>query len=228
MQPGVRALNDLAGYAQTDAVRLASLRDHGSVSALPEESAVLVVVVAAVGAEGIRPTAWSSDAARDDRDLVQEWQKLRDVVAVSAGQRHRERDDLAVGDDVGLTARPCAVDRAGAALGPRRAARTWEESIAARDQSSWFFDRTSFSSMTCSRSQTPASFQAASRRRQTVPEPNPNLWGRYSHWMPVCRHGPSSAASSRACSRSAPKAQRQTSDWRRGRDGCRHHEWRRP
>jgi hypothetical protein len=66
---------------------------------------------------------------------------LGDVVAVAAGQRHRERDALAVGDEVVLAARACAVDRAGSAFGPRRAARTWEESITARDQSSWFFER---------------------------------------------------------------------------------------
>jgi hypothetical protein len=49
---------------------------------------------------------------------------LGDVVAVAAGQRHRERDALAVGEDVVLAARTCTVDRAGTALGPLRAART--------------------------------------------------------------------------------------------------------
>ncbi len=83
--------------------------------------------------------------SRHWRDLVQQRQQLGDIVAVSAGQRHRERDALAVGDDVVLIARPCAVDRAGSASGPLRAARTWEESITARDQSSWFFDRSLFS-----------------------------------------------------------------------------------
>ncbi|GHC95008.1 hypothetical protein GCM10010309_80910 [Streptomyces violaceochromogenes] len=70
---------------------------------------------------------------------------MSDVVAVSASQRDRERDALAVGDDVVLTARPCAVDWAGPAFGPRRAARTWDESITALDQSSWFFERSFFS-----------------------------------------------------------------------------------
>jgi L-fuconate dehydratase len=49
---------------------------------------------------------------------------LGDVVAVAAGQRHCERDALAVGEDVVLAARPCAVDRAGPAFGPLRAALT--------------------------------------------------------------------------------------------------------
>ena len=36
-------------------------------------------------------------------------------------------------------------------------------------------------------SQTPASFHAASRRQQVMPEPNPSSYGRCSHWIPVCR-----------------------------------------
>lgn len=64
-----------------------------------------------------------------------------------------------------LAARPCVVDRAGAACRLLRTARAWEESIIARDQSSWFFDGSLFSSW-CSFSQTPASFQAARRRQR--------------------------------------------------------------
>ncbi|KQX77036.1 hypothetical protein ASD48_38270 [Streptomyces sp. Root1310] len=73
-----------------------------------------------------------------------------DVVAIAAGQRHRERDALSVDDEVVLAVRTCAVDRAGSAFGPRRAARTCEESITALDQSSWSFDRSFSSSSTCS------------------------------------------------------------------------------
>jgi hypothetical protein len=100
--------------------------------------------VAAVGEEHVQPSAWASDDAGHGWDLVQQGQELGDVVAVSAGQRHRERDALAVGEDVVFAARPCAVDRAGTAFGPLRAARTWEESITARDQSSCFADRSFF------------------------------------------------------------------------------------
>lgn len=107
--------------------------------------------------------------------------------AVAAGRRHRERDALSVDDGTVLAARPCAVDRAGTAFGPRRAARTCEESITARSQSSQFFDRSFSGSNTCNWSQTPASFQAARRPQQVVPEPKPSSWGKHSHWMPVCR-----------------------------------------
>ncbi|WP_376775766.1 SOS response-associated peptidase family protein [Kitasatospora gansuensis] len=51
-----------------------------------------------------------------------------------------------------LAAPPCAVDRAGTAFGPRRAARAWLESITARDQSNCPADRNSSSRTRCSRS----------------------------------------------------------------------------
>ena len=146
VQSGDRPLDHPPEGGQAGAVRLAPLGDRGPDAALAQEPAVLVVVVAAVGEEHVGSSARPADDSRDRWDLVQQGQELGDVVAVSAGQRHGERDALAVGEDVVLAARPCAVDRAGSAFGPLRAARTWEESITARDQSSWFFDRSLFSS----------------------------------------------------------------------------------
>ena len=186
VQPGDRALYYPAENAQAGAVFDASFGDDRADAAVPEQAAVLVVVVGAVGEQGIGSASGSADDACHGRNLVQQRQQLRDVVAVSAGQRHRERDALGVGEDVVLAARPCAVDRAVSAFGPRRAARTWEESITARDQSSLFAARSRFSSTRCSASHTPASFHAARRRQQVMPEPKPSSCGRYSHWMPVC------------------------------------------
>jgi hypothetical protein len=186
VQPGDGALDDVPENAQAGAVWLASFRDHRADPALPEQAPVHVVVVAAVGQQRVRASAGPADQPRDCRDLVEQGQELGDIVAVAAGQRDRERDALAVDDEVVLAARPCAVDRAGPAFGPRRAARTWEESITARDQSSFFAARSFFSSTRCSSSQSPASFHAARRRQQVMPEPKPSSCGRYSHWMPVC------------------------------------------
>lgn len=186
MQPGEGAFDDPAGDAQGGAVWPAAFGDRGSDASFPLQSPVLVVVVAVVREEHVRPSPWSADGAGDRWDLVEQGQELGDVVAVSAGQRHRERDALAVGEDVVLAARPCSVDRAGTAFGLRRAALTWEESITALDQSSFFADRSFFSSTRCSFSQTPASFQAARRLQQVIPEPKPSSCGRYSHWIPVC------------------------------------------
>ncbi|GAX56576.1 hypothetical protein SO3561_08144 [Streptomyces olivochromogenes] len=165
VQPGDRAPDDVAEDAQAGAVWL---------------------VVAAVGQQCVGASARSADQAGDRRDLVEQGQELGDIVVISAGQRCRERDALPVDDDVVLAARTSAVDRAGSAFGPRRAALTWEESITALDQSSLSFDRSLSSSSTCNWPQTLASFQAASRRQQVIPEPKPNSCGRYSRWMPVC------------------------------------------
>ncbi|ANP51763.1 hypothetical protein AVL59_21170 [Streptomyces griseochromogenes] len=109
--------------------------DHRFDGLGPDEPAVLVVVVAAVCEQRLGPPARASDQAWDRRGLVQQGQELGDVVAVSAGQRHCERDALAFDEDMMFTARPCAVDRTRPAFGPRRAARAWEESVTARDQS---------------------------------------------------------------------------------------------
>lgn len=122
-------------------------------SALPERASVFVVVVAA---QCVGFLSWSAGDADDGRDLVEHRQELSHVIAVSAGQRDRERDALRVDHEVVLAARPGGVDRAGPAFGPLRAARTWEESITARGQSSWFLDPSSLSSTACRRSHTPA------------------------------------------------------------------------
>ncbi|KOG29337.1 hypothetical protein ADK37_37145 [Streptomyces resistomycificus] len=77
------------------------------------------MVVATAGEEHVGSTSWSAHDSRDRWDLVEQGQQLGDVVAVAAGQRHRERDALPVGDDMVLAARPCTVDRTGPAFGPR-------------------------------------------------------------------------------------------------------------
>lgn len=86
VQPGDRALHDVAEDAQAGAVGLAALRDHRSDPAGPKQAPVLVVVVAAVGQQRVGAPGWPADAARDGRDLVEQWQGLGDVVAVPAGQ----------------------------------------------------------------------------------------------------------------------------------------------
>ena len=186
VEPGDRALYNPAMNTEAGAVRDAAPGDHRFDALSPDQAAVLVVVIATVPEQDVRPSTRSSHASRDRGDLGEQWHQLGDVVAISAGQGHRERDALPVDEDVVLAARPRAVDRAGTAFGPRRAARTWEESITARDQSNCFAARNLASSTTCSRSQTPASFHAASRRQHVMPEPKPSSCGRYSHWIPVC------------------------------------------
>lgn len=93
-QPGDRPLGDPAESAQASGVRLATLDDRRPDATLPQESAVLVVAVAAVGEEHVRPPARSADDYGHGRDPVQQRQKLGGVVAVSAGQRHSSSDTI--------------------------------------------------------------------------------------------------------------------------------------
>lgn len=186
VEPDNRALDSPAMAFKAGAGRYSTAGDDRFDALRPDQPAVLVVVIAAVAEQDVGPSTGSSHESRDRRDLGEQGQQLGNDIAVSAGQGHRERDALPVDEDVVLAARPCAIDRAGTVFGPRRAARTGEESITARDQSSCFAARNRASSTTCSLSQTPASFQAASRRQHVMPEPKHSSCGRYSHWIPVC------------------------------------------
>ncbi|KAF5998919.1 hypothetical protein BOG92_051280 [Streptomyces sp. WAC00263] len=70
---------------------LASFGNERADTAGPEQTLVLVVVVAPVCQQRVGPASGAADGAGHGRDLVQQRQQPRDVVAVSAGQRHRER-----------------------------------------------------------------------------------------------------------------------------------------
>ncbi|GGY98231.1 hypothetical protein GCM10010385_55180 [Streptomyces geysiriensis] len=74
----------------------------------------------------------------------------------------------------------------GARVLPPFSALTWEESTTQRDQSRRAAAFSSASKISCSRCQTPASFQSRSLRQHDMPDPKPRSLGRYSHWIPVC------------------------------------------
>jgi hypothetical protein len=117
VEPGEGALDDPAVAAEPGAVLGLAASDHGLDAALPDEPAVLVVVVAAVGDQGCRPASGAAEAATDGRYRIEQFDQLRDVVAVAAGERPGERDAAAVYEQVVLAAAPAAVDRAGTRLG---------------------------------------------------------------------------------------------------------------
>jgi hypothetical protein len=60
--------------------------DHWPDAALPDQSPVLVVVIASVGHHAVRASTWLAGLAAHRRDGVQQRQQLGDVVAVAAGQ----------------------------------------------------------------------------------------------------------------------------------------------
>jgi hypothetical protein len=86
------------------------------------------VVVAAVGVDLAGASPRPATPATDRWDRVQQRQQLGDVVAVAAGQDHRQGDAGGVGDQVVLAAQPAPVDRAGTGEVPPFSARRCEES----------------------------------------------------------------------------------------------------
>lgn len=86
MKPGEGVLQDPAGLAQAGSVRGATAGDFRSYPLAPEESLVLVEVVAVVGEQApwavVRPSAQATNAG----DGIDERHQLGDIVPVTAGQ----------------------------------------------------------------------------------------------------------------------------------------------
>jgi len=117
VEPGEGALDDPAVAAQAGAVLGLAAGDHGFDAALPDESAVLVVVVVAVGdhAVGTPPRPAADTAYR--RYGVEQRDQLGDVVAVAARDREGERDPGRVDEEVLFRAGPASVHWARARFG---------------------------------------------------------------------------------------------------------------
>ena len=136
VEPGEGALDDPAVLSQRGAVGGLAPGDHGFDAAFPDQPAVLVVVVAAVGKQRLGSSPRSADAAADGRHLVEECEQLADVVAVTARERPRERDPAAVYEEVVLAACPAAIDGAGTRFRAPFFAWMWLPSTTARSHSS--------------------------------------------------------------------------------------------
>lgn len=104
VQMGEAALDDPALAAQPGAVRDAAARDDRLDVASPEQAAVLVEVIAAVGQDDVGLLARAPDLASDWASVqrVEQRHELGDVVAVAAGQRDGQRDARRVDEQVVL------------------------------------------------------------------------------------------------------------------------------
>lgn len=167
------ALDDPALAAQSGAVLDAAAGDHRLDAPCPEQAAVLVMVVAAVGEYEVGLLA-RSPRLSGDRPGVQQGQQrqqLGDVVAVAAGQGDGQRDAAGVDEQVVFGARAGTIDRGGPRQEPPKSARTWEPSTDARDQSIAPAALSLVSICWCRASQTPACCQSRRRRQHVTPEP---------------------------------------------------------
>ena len=111
VQPGEGAFDDPAVTAEPGAVLGLAAGDDRFDAALPDEAAVLVVVVATVGEQRRGSASWPADAAADGRHSVEQLDQLGDVVAVAAGERPGQRQPAAVYEEVMLAAPAAAIDR---------------------------------------------------------------------------------------------------------------------
>lgn len=170
VQPGEGALNHPANLAQSGTMDDAASGDHGLDTALPEQAAVLVEVVASVGVQPPGPAAGSSTQTPDRRYCVQQGQELGDIVPVAARERHGERRSVTVDDQVVLGAGARPIDGRGANVILPLSARTCDPSTAQSSRSKRPARRNSSSRTACRRGQTPASVQSRSRRQAVTPE----------------------------------------------------------
>jgi hypothetical protein len=204
VEPGEGALDDPAVVSEARAVLGLAARDHGLDPARADEAAVLVVVVAAVGAQGIRSTARSATAATHCRDRVEQRDQLGDVVAVAARDREGERSSVRVDEEVLLGAGTASINRARARFGAPFFAWTCDESTTARDHSISPAARSRSNSSACNLSQTPARCHSSSRRQHVTPEPKPSSGGKCCQAIPVCRTNRIPCNASRSSSRLRP------------------------
>jgi len=117
VQPGEGALDDPAIAAQAGAVRGAATGDLGFDAAAAQFAPVLVVVVAAVSAQSLRPPARAADSAAYGRNPVKQRDQLGDVVTVAAAERPGERDSGRFYEQVMLRAGSGSINRARARRG---------------------------------------------------------------------------------------------------------------
>jgi hypothetical protein len=92
VEPGEGALDDPAVATEPGAVPDAAAGDLGCDPAAAELAAVFVVVVAAVSADPVGPSARPADLATNRRDAVEERDQLRAVVAVATREPPGEGD----------------------------------------------------------------------------------------------------------------------------------------
>jgi hypothetical protein len=137
VEPGEGALDDPALLTECGAVLGLASCDHRFDAAFPDQPAVLVVVVAAVGKQRLGSSPGASDTATDGRHPVEQLEQLADIVAVATGQCPGQRDAAAVYEEVVLAACPAAVNRAGTRFGAPFFAWMWLPSATARSHSSW-------------------------------------------------------------------------------------------
>lgn len=111
MQPGDGALDDPAHGSQAGAVRQTSPRQAAFDASLSQGLPMGLGIIRTVTQHALRTVAGGTTFATDGRDRIDQWQQLRHVVRIGAGDDRRQRHALGVGDQMVLGAGLAAIRR---------------------------------------------------------------------------------------------------------------------
>jgi hypothetical protein len=184
VEPGEGALNHPPADAEAAAVRRAPLGQDRNDPTGPEAIAVGLGVVAPVALQCTDAPAGAPASTAHGGQRVDHRIQVGDVVHVGGGHLGDERDATRVGDEVVLGALLAAIGWVRSSFFPPRTARTEPLSMTAHRWSRRPRRRSSASSVSWSRCQTPARCQRTSRRQQVLPEPQPIWRGSICQGMP--------------------------------------------
>lgn len=109
VQPTKSAFHNPSGLAEAATMKLTATGDLGGDARLMQLSAVLVVVVAAIGLYQPGLGQGAATYATDRCNGLDKRDELGDVIAVGAREDHRERDALRFSDEMVLGARASAI-----------------------------------------------------------------------------------------------------------------------
>jgi hypothetical protein len=115
---GERAFHDPALGAESGAVLGAPAGEDRLHAEIPDQAAVLVLVVAVVAQHHVRAAPGPASLAPHRRYRLKQWDQPGMSPEVAAGQGGGERDAGGVGDQVMVATRPAPIDGAWSVLAP--------------------------------------------------------------------------------------------------------------
>lgn len=184
VKPGNRALDWPTRFAEPTAMGRADFCEHRRDATRSQAPPMRLGTVAPVALNDSRFVQRATPLAPNVGNCLDQRVKLGNVVAVRPSQDDRERDTLRVDDEVVFAAELAPVGGIRTGFFPASMARTDELSTMARVKSISPRRRSSASSVSWIRCQTPTSCHLASRRQHAVPEPHPIFCGSRFHAMP--------------------------------------------
>ncbi len=175
MQPGEGPLDNPPADAQAAAMRRPPPREHRRDATGPQAVAMRLGVVAAVALERTRLAARTPAATPYRRKGIHHRVEVGNVVDVRGRYLRDERDAARVGDEVVFGALLAAIGWVRSSFFPPRTARTEPLSMTVQRWSSRPRRRSSASSVSWSRCQTPPRCHRTRRRQHVLPDPQP-IW----------------------------------------------------